>query len=381
MIVILQIFGILIVPYILRVLSNRLRVEAVLSPVVLCYGLGLLISHDAPDESILTTALNIIMELSIALAIPLMLMSADFRAFLRSGKEVIGSFAIAVAAVFLVCITAGFLFKDQTSDSATIAAMLAGVYTGGTPNMAAVKAAIGANESLFGALNIADLLFSAIYLLFLTSVGPSVFRYLLKQRNELSHQDQASDILENAWLNMSIREKAISLLRPIGLSILSVLFAAGLSFLLFNKLNMSLFIILITVAGILVSLSPLRGRLVGSYEAGDYLLLVFCFCIGLVSNFEDLANASITVISFTAFVITATILLHLLLARLFKMDSEITIITSVACIFGPIFVGQVVSVMKNRSMIVPGMTMGVAGIALGSLLGIFVHGLLQYLLS
>lgn len=362
-------------------MARGMGIDSILSPVVLCYGLGLLLNFFLPHGMILVEVLNTTMEVSIALAIPLILMNAKFKAFLQNGPEVIRSFLIAVGAAIVVCILGGFLFKNQTSKSADIAAMLAGVYTGGTPNMAAIKIAIGADENLFGALNIADILFGGMYLIFLTTIGPKVFRMVLKQK-AINPQpvNQADDRTGNIWSSLTIRNKAKSLLLPFILSILSVAIAAGMSWLVFNELSMSFFVVLLTSFGILISLSPWQSRLLGSYEAGDYLLLVFCFCLGLFSNLSDLADSSLTIIYFTAFVLFTSIFLHLLLARVFNIDADITLITSVACIFGPLFVGQVVSVMKNKNMIIPGMTLGVAGIAIGSFVGIFIHKILVYLL-
>lgn len=370
---IIQIILTFIIPYFLIRLSELLKIENILSPVVLCYALGLLIRIVFSDGFILKETTDILTQGTIALAIPLILMTSDFKAFIQGSKTILLSFALAIFSVFIVCLFGAFIFKSQTDDSAAIAGMLAGVYSGGTPNMAAIKTAINADENLYGALNIAEILMGGIYLVFLTSIGPRVFRFLLPSKNNIKEEELEVESSQNNWNSLSILTKLKQIIPAVGLAMLSITIAIGFSLLSYGEINDSLFIILITLFGIAISFLPFRKYINGAYETGDYLLLVFSLALGMMSNFSDILTASPVVIYFTAFIILGTISLHLLLARIFKIDADTTLITSAACIFGPVFIGQIVSVLKNRSMLVPGMAMGVTGIALGSFLGIFIY--------
>ena len=53
------------------------------------------------------------------------------------------------------------------------------------------------------------------------------------------------------------------------------------------------------------------------------------------------------------------------------------IITSTAAIYGPAFIGPVANAIKNRDMIVPGITMGLLGYAIGNYIGIGIAMLLR----
>lgn len=373
---ILQIILIFIIPYFLVQISKALKIEGILSPVVLCYGLGLAVNNFLPNGLVLPEAVSIITQVTIALAIPLVLMNSDFKAFLNGSRTILISFASAIFAVFVACMSGAFIFQSQTENASEISGMLAGVYTGGTPNMAAIQAAIQADVNLYGALNIADILISGIYLIFLTSIGPRVFRFLLGSSDTTDEVDKevVNDRVNN---NLNWIQKIKSILIPIGLAILCVVLAAGISFLIFNEIDEALFIILITILGTGISFFPFSKKLTAAYNTGDYLLLVFSLALGLMSDFSAILDASSAILYFTIFVVIISISLHLLLAKIFKIDGDTTLITSAACIFGPVFIGQVVSVMKNKSMLVPGMAMGVAGMALGSFLGIFIFKILE----
>jgi uncharacterized membrane protein len=75
-------------------------------------------------------------------------------------------------------------------------------------------------------------------------------------------------------------------------------------------------------------------------------------------------------LAFMAVAIYGAIILHFLLARVFKIDADTTIITSVAAVFSPVFVPPIARVLKNKEIITSGMTTGVIGFVLGSFLGL-----------
>ena len=144
-----------------------------------------------------------------------------------------------------------FIFKSQTEHSADIAGMLAGVYSGGTPNMAAIKTAIAADDNIYGALNIADIIMGGIYLIFLTSIGPKVFRYFLPHKI-IDDTDITITEDKNPWFQFNFLNKITSFLLPIGLAIFCIILSVGISFLFYQKIDDSLFIILITVFSVFI---------------------------------------------------------------------------------------------------------------------------------
>ena len=65
-----------------------------------------------------------------------------------------------------------------------------------------------------------------------------------------------------------------------------------------------------------------------------------------------------------------TVIIHMLLAKLFKIDSHSAIMTSTADVFGPAFVIPVAKALKNDEIILPGILCGILGYAIGNYLGI-----------
>ena len=80
---------------------------------------------------------------------------------------------------------------------------------------------------------------------------------------------------------------------------------------------------------------------------------------------------------FLFFVIFVSLLLQVILSKLFKVDADLMIATSVALINSPPFVPIVVSAMNNKKVLVPGITVGIIGFALGNYLGFFIYNLLM----
>jgi uncharacterized membrane protein len=72
-----------------------------------------------------------------------------------------------------------------------------------------------------------------------------------------------------------------------------------------------------------------------------------------------------------------SIVIHFALAKFFKVDVDTFIMTSTAAVFGPPFVGPIANVLKNREVVVSGMTAGVLGLAIGNYLGIGMAMLLK----
>ncbi len=370
-----QILVICFFPIVLvRILKGK-KAEKILSPVVMAYLVGIFISllHLMPVNESYSKSIS---EGSIMIAIPMLLFSADIKGWLNHAGPTVLSFLFAVIAAVVSTAVFAFYFKDSIYEAGYQSGMLVGVFTGGTANMQAVGIALGVKTETFVVLNAAEMLWGGIYLIFLTSVAQKVFGNFLPNykfdENEVKEYD----------LNPEIKRK--DTLISILLSLIIVGFTVGLTFLIYGGIgeNTTVFIILLlTTLSVAASFSKKIRELKGSFEAGDYLLLVFCIAIGMRSDFVELISTGGNVIIFTGGCMFLTIIIHLILSWMFKIDRDTTIITSTAAIYGPAFIGQIASALKNRQIIFAGMATGLIGYAIGSQLGIFLGLLLNYWLA
>lgn len=371
-----QAFAILLVfglPFVLLRYEKRVKLIAILSPVLLCYAIGLSMGTFFGalwDREFLEEMASIF----IPLAIPLLLFNENPASWFRQGPKAILSFIFCALAVS-IAISLLLMFGKPVDQAAAIGAMLVGVYTGGTPNMAAIGQALNVENEIFLALNLFDTLICGIYLLFLLSLGPRLLRWVFGLRRKSA----PAEATEEEMADKVAKPRPVFLAFLLSGLILAI--ALGISFLVMQKIEPITVLISITVLSIGLSFSPRVNRLHGAYQSGEYLVLGFCVLIGLLSDFNDLVNTDTDLFVFTALVVVGAVSFHYLLAWLFGLDADLVMITSTAALFGPAFVGVMSSRLNNKKLLPIGMTIGVIGYASANFLGVATYVIFTQLLA
>jgi uncharacterized membrane protein len=313
---------------------------------------------------------------SVALAIPLLLLSTDFPGWLRSSRPAVTSFALAAAAVCLSGWTAGRLFSS-VPESRELAGMLTGVYIGGTPNMSALAVALGASEGTFLAANAVDMILSSCYLLFLTGPGRGVLRRFLPAHPGEARGGEAGARDElGEFLSWGPARRLVAIAACLAAAALAAAAAAGASRAATGRLSDTWVIFGLTTLGVAGSLWAPARRLPGSFVVGNYLLLLFCVAVGALTRLDALAGAGWGLPAMVAFTISASILLHYAAAAVLRLDAETVMVTSCAAIMSPPFVVLVVAALGDRRLLLPGVTSGLVGYAIANYLGWLVFRLL-----
>jgi uncharacterized membrane protein len=371
---ILQLLVIFTAPAIILWSERKIPVFKWLGSVIICYIFGGILGNQSfwlmnPKVS------NSLIEAAVPLSIPLLLFSTDFVRWLRLARSTVLSFILIIISVLVVTSVGAFLFKDDIDEYWKVAGMLVGVYTGGTPNMSAIGLALGVKEEVFLLINTADMVLGGVYFFFALSF---MQRFLGKFLRPFKSSGETAQCL----LNVSSSDFTVKkMMKYIGMVLFSGVIlgvSAGLSLLFYDKLNAGFIILMISTVGIACSFSERIRTIECSYDIGQYLLLVFCVGIGSLAKIEHIANASMVYFAYTAFVLVFSLSLHFLLCWIFKIDRDTALITSIAGIFGPAFVGPVASSMKNKEIVVSGLTSGLVGIALGNYLGILLAKVLAH---
>lgn len=357
-------------PFLLTRFTRFMGTQNWLSPVVLCYLVGIALRNFpvVPLDDRLSMQFT---QATIILAIPLLLYSTDFLGWLRLAKTTILSFGLMAVGVLVSVTLSAWMFQDLLPDTWLLSAMLTGVFIGGTPNMNAVGIALNASEATFIQLNAAEIACGGLYLIFLTSVAHRFFGLFLP--------DFKGD--KNAGVDEFLPENQVRLkdiLKATGLTLL----LAGIS-IAFVKITTGtlekpgLIILLLSALSVGASFFPGVRRLSGSYESGEYLLLMFSIAIGMMADFREIFANGWLLIAFCATVLTLAVVLHTVFCRLFRIDRDTMIITSTAGLYGPPFIGQVAAVIKNRSLVFSGIATGLVGIAIANFIGVAIGNLLQ----
>ena len=371
----------LAVPLLAIELAKRYRFFEWLNPVVFCYLFGMAMANQglfgvhAPTAKTFTEA-------AIPLAVPLILFPSDFRAWLRQSRSTVISFCCAVVAVCIVSSVGAVLFSGMTEEYWKASGMLVGVYTGGTPNLVSIGMALEAKEELFVLLNAADVVVSAFYLLFLLTIAQKTLSFLLPafslpEGEADGGAETESEAVTEEGEEFDLRKAAPSMAAAFGLSVLILGASAGVTMLVAGELAVAGVFLGLTTGGIAGSFSDKIRNLEGSYELGNYCILVFCVAMGARTDFAELVAAGSGIVIYTGFVVYGSVLLHLALAAAFRIDVDTYLVTSTAALFGPAFVPPIAEAIDNRWVVLSGLTAGLVGYAVANYLGIGLAYLLQ----
>jgi uncharacterized membrane protein len=420
LLIVLLILFYLIAPFFLIHLCNISKTLNRIGAVVLAYGLGLIIGNIGilpspgkefrnilgartslpksefmdylnqgivePSDLLANSVAGLqdtLMTIIIPLAIPLLLFSLDLRKWIKLAKGAVLSLVLAMVSL-LISVFAGFYFwGNSITESWKVAGMLVGVYTGGTPNLAAIGTALNVSPDIFILTHTYDLIIGAIALLFLMTIAQRVFHTFLpkfglvhKAENVMQLADESED-MEN--FDVLFKRKYLpDLLKAFGFSVLIFALGGGVS-LLFQKPNDTVVaILMITTLGLGASLLKRVNSLKNSFQLGMYLIIAFSL---VVSSMADLRNMFqiefLQLFLFVLFVVFGSMIIHVGFSRIFKVDADTTIIAITALTYSPPFVPAVASAIKNKNVIISGLTIGILGYAFGNYLGILIATILK----
>jgi uncharacterized membrane protein len=327
----------------------------------------------------IATVQDIIPSVVIPLAFPLLLFSMNMKRWLKYAKKGFISVVLALIAG-LVMVTAGFfIWKDSIPESWKLAGMFEGIYTGGTPNFVALKLALNVDPNLFMIVNTYDMVVGAGLVLFFITVAPRIFRSILPKFVNTTEKivDEAVITREiedlEDFSGMFTKRILIQLLKALGISVIIFAVAGGISLALPMFPQMVVVILSITTLAILASLIKSVNHLEKTFQLGMYLILVFSLTIATQADLKAMFNIGmINLILFITWCYFGSLILHLILAKIFRIDADNFLITAAAFIFSPPFVPLVASSLKNKDVIVTGITGGILGYILGDYFGILL---------
>lgn len=364
--IVLQALYILAMPAVVLVAVDRIKPLSFLGPVLLCYGVGMILAN-IPGVPVNGDVSRAFTDASVPLAIPMLLFPTQLMLWLRHSKSAVLSFAIAVVSATTASVVAFHVMGDQLEYANQIAGMLLGTYTGGTPNLLSIALALESPKELTILLSAADTLVCGIWLFIVMLIGKPLFALIYRPF------DGERDVITDAELVYTRKEKIIGGLEGLGLSILFLLVSVGISFVLTGKPADTIIVIFgITAGGILASFIPKVRELPGVQELGNFLILIFCVAIGTLTDLVELIEKGGAILTFTTIVVVITLLMHFSIARLFNLDGDTVLITSTAAVFGPPFVVLVSELLDNKGVLLSGMTTGLVGYAIGNYLGIAI---------
>ena len=371
-----------------------------IGPVMILYLIGVVIAN-VPMPAEITKLQGIIPTIMIPLAIPMMLFGCTFKT-----SEVSLQARLITSGIISVCLAVAggyLLFGQDIPQGADIGGMLAGKCTGGTLNSAAIKEGLRISDSTYVLITTYDIIICFLYFVFLLGGGIRFVRWIYGENTKRTMSAEDADEIKremvaakaNPYKGLWSKAGLSQIFKVLGTTIIVVVVAAGLSYLsgwifgadLANFMNekkggwfMAPFILALTTIGIALSFYKPVQKFDRSYDLGMYLIYIFSLTI---ASMADLSNLKIMenlhMIAFLVFAIFVSLFVHAIICRIFRVNADSMIISSVAFINSPPFVPMISNAMKNRAALVTGISSGLIGYAVGNYLGIVIAKLLHLL--
>lgn len=355
-----------------------------IGPVLLLYILGVILGNIGIRPEGMSTIQDVLSSAMVPLAIPMMLFGCTFR--LRETRQQLKALLTGITAVAFAVVTGYLIFGRNIEEGTKIGGMLTGVYTGGTINLAALKTMLGVRNETYILLNSYDMLVSFLYLTFLLTIGVRLFRKFLPFKGDYEISETAESELnaesgqEGDYCKIFTREGMKNTGKLLGVTLGICAVSGGVALLCPESAFMVVFILMLTTLGIGCSFIKPIHNLPHSYDIGMYFIYIFCIVVASMADLTSLDLAGgLNLMGYLLFAVFGSLCIQALLARIFKIDADTMIIASVTFINSPPFVPMMAAAMKNRNVLVTGLTLGIIGYAVGNYLGFLMSEFLKLL--
>jgi uncharacterized membrane protein len=315
-----------------------------------------------------------IMGLLVPMALPLLLLRADFKTIFLESGPMFGVFLVAAGATFVGALV-GAMVIDMGPLEPQIAGTVTASYIGGSLNFVATAEAVGIRDSsIYVAGLSADAAGAVLFLImlmvmptlgFVRRAMPSKF---LDQRAPVDPEHDDSDEAAPAFSLLHVANGlAISLIVCAASAVLTSLLGID-----------SVFILVVTALALLVAnfAKPLLRHVSSEFEVGTLFMYIFFVAIGASASLADVIGAAFPILMFILVMVVVHLCLVVILGKLLRLDLAEVMIASNACILGPAPAAALAASKGWRPLIAPGILVGLFGYAIATFIGVGLTALL-----
>jgi len=326
------------------------------------------IPHAAP-------AYDVVWSFLIPVAVPLLLLKANLRRIIPETGPMLGAFILGVAGTLIGAVL-GLLLLPLGDVGPDLAGILSATYIGGSMNFAAVAEALEFTEStLLTATLAADNVVGTLHILVVVLI-PSVA--ILRRWIPSPIVETAEPLVHDESVPgddaLSFNPVHICLVLTISLCIGAV--GYGLAGLLNIPNYGILFITAITLLVANVFHHHLEN-LHGGFETGMMMMYIFFATIGAGADVAVMIEAGVMIFVYASFIVLTHVIVIVFGAKLFKMDLAEVVVASLACIGGPVAPAAISASRGWRTLVTPGLMVGILGYAVANFIGVGLARLLS----
>ena len=392
----------LIAPILIVMLFRKYKIVRQIGTVIMAYAVGIVLAltgvmpiKGTVDYESLAGIQKLIQNLTIPIAIPLMLFNCDFRLWTKALPKTLSALVGGLLSIVIAVVAAFFIFKATGSgpeDLNNVAAMMVGFYTGAAMNFYALGAALHVNPETIVLTYTFEVLVTFPFIVFIVGGGYKLFRKLLPFKDPSSTIDETEDnIVVTANPNKKLtkyddieqngienyngifnKKTLLNILASVGLSILITGIGAGLSFLITGKLHELVIILTVTTLAIAASFINKVRNLEKTFETGMFLILIFSVVVASQFDISTINMETISICLFILFILVVSVVLHIFFSWLAKVPGDLFTVAHIGMLCSPPFIPPIVGAMKNKKVLISGIVIGLAGYAFGTYLGLLL---------
>lgn len=328
-----------------------------------------IIPHSAPVYDTIAGVL-------VPMAIPLLLLRADFRTIFSESGPMLIAFIVAASATVVGALV-GVALIDMGPVEAQIAGTVTSSYIGGSLNFVATAEAVGIKDSsIYVAALSADAVGAVLFLgLLMLMPAVRVVRRAMPSRF-IGADTVASQELQNA---PGIKETKPFNLAYVtnGIAVSLVICAVSATITTLLKID-SLFILIVTAFSLLVAnfAKPVLQYVSSEFEVGTLFMYVFFVAIGAGANLSEVLGAALPILQFIVVMVVVHLAVLVPAGKVLKLDLAEVMIASNACILGPAPAAALAASKGWQPLVAPGILVGMFGYAIATFIGVAVTALL-----
>lgn len=387
MVTILTLIGYFIIPVLIILIFNKYRWARSIGTVIMAYAVGIvaaligfLPSGTDPGAEAFESMQKTLMNVTVPLAIPLMLFNSDFKLWTKSLPKTMAVLLGGLVSILIALLSGYFLFRNAgIPQFERVTAMMTGIYTGGTMNFSALGHMLEVDPSLITMTLTFEEIATLPFIVFIVAGGYKFFRRLLPAKES---DDTVAEDTKN--VDAESFENYHGMLQPktfgrmmlgflLSLGMLAI--GAGLSLLITHKINELVVILTITTLAIIASFSPKVRALPKTFELGMFFILIFSIVVASKFDIHHI-KGSLQILWFILFVMITSVILHVIICKIFKVEGDLFTVGHISLLCSPPFVPPIVEALGNRKVLLSGIVIGLAGYAAGNYLGVLIAWIL-----
>lgn len=312
----------------------------------------------------------------VPMAIPLLLMRADFKTIFSESGPMLIAFLVAAGATVVGAIVGASLI-DLGPLEAEIVGTITSSYIGGSLNFVATAEAVGIKDSsIYVASLSADAVGAVIFLLLLMTLPTIRFVRAALPSKFIGQEPDATRVDQDTSHTAAAKPFAL-VNAAIGLAVSLVICA--LSVLITDLLHLeSVFILVVTALSLLLAnfAKPIVNQVSSEFELGTLFMYVFFVAIGAGANLGEVLGAAFPIVVFIVVMVLVHLCLLLIIGKFMKLDLAEVLIASNACILGPAPAAALAASKGWQPLVAPGILVGMFGYAIATFIGVALSAML-----